>query len=263
MTGSTLKLLFIGDVFGKPGMDILARLLPGLIRRYKTDMVVANGENCDEGRGLTIDQVRFLINLGVTIITSGNHIWDKTPLRKAMRNLPNLLRPLNYPAGSGGHGSIIHTTDSGIRVAVINLQGRTYMRSIDCPFRTIEREIKRIEGNTDIILVDVHAESTAEKIALGWHLDGLVSAVVGTHTHVQTADERILPRGTGFITDVGMTGSADSVIGMSIKAAIQRFITQTPQPFHLSLDNLRLNGVLLDFNAETGRCNSIERINIP
>ena len=234
-----------------------------MIQRYKADIVVANGENCDEGRGITVDQAKLLHNLGVNIITSGNHIWDKTPLRKAMRDLPNLLRPLNYPAGSGGHGSTVYTTDSGIRVAVINLQGRTYMRPIDCPFRIADREIKRIGESADIILVDMHAESTAEKQALGWYLDGVVSAVVGTHTHVQTADERILPRGTGLITDVGMTGSIDSIIGMSIKAAIQRFITQTPQPFQLSLDNLKLNGVLLEFDTETGRCIKIERLNLP
>lgn len=263
MGKSTIKLLFIGDIFGKPGLDIVSMLLPNMIQRLKVDFVVSNGENCDEGKGITVDQVNLLHNLGVNVITGGNHIWDKTPIRKAMRDLPNLLRPLNYPIGSGGRGSAVFTTESGIRIAVINLQGRTYMLPIDCPFKIAEREVKKIGDSADIILVDMHAESTAEKQAIAWYLDGLVSAVVGTHTHVQTADERILPRGTGFITDAGMTGAMDSIIGMSIKPAIQRFLTQTPQPFLLSTENVRLNAVLLDFDVETGRCTGIERLNLP
>jgi len=226
-------------------------------------LVIANGENGAEGKGLTVELVKTLSELGVDVITSGNHIWEKQPLRKEFKNLPQLLRPLNYPFGSGGHGSIVAKTKSGKPIAVINLQGRTYMAPIDCPFRAAEREIKNLSAQTRVVFIDMHAESTAEKQALAWFLDGQASVLVGTHTHVQTADERILPGGTGFITDAGMTGAFDSVIGSSVKVAIQRFLTQTPQPFHLAAENLRLNGVVADIDEGTGKCLNIERLNLP
>ena len=258
-----MKLLFIADIVGQTGIDLISRMLPSLVKQYRVDIVVANGENSDDGRGLMPDQVRLFSDLGVDVITSGNHIWDKAPLRKEMRQFNNLLRPLNYPPGSGGRGSIVIQTRLKIPVAVINLQGRTFMPPIDCPFRTADREIKNIKDRARIIFIDMHAESTAEKQALAWHLDGTVSAVIGTHTHVQTADERILPKGTGYLTDAGMTGAMDSVIGMATKVAIHRFITQTPQPYQLARDNLRFNGVLLEFNADNGHCVKIERLNLP
>ena len=258
-----VKILFIADVFGKPGLDVLARLLPGLIRQYEADLVIANGENGDDGKGLTVELVRTYTELGVNVITGGNHIWDKHPIRKEMRNLPHLLRPLNYPPGAGGQGSGIFTARNGEPVAVISLQGRTYMPPIDCPFRTAERELKRFEGQTRMIVVDMHAEATAEKQALAYFLDGRVSAILGTHTHVQTADERILPDGTGYITDAGMTGPHDSVIGNNIKAAVSRFLLQTPHLLLVAEHNLRLNGVYIEIDAESGRCLQIQRLNLP
>jgi hypothetical protein len=212
---------------------------------------------------LTVELVNTYRELGVDVITSGNHIWDKYPIRKEFRKFPNLLRPLNYPPGAGGQGSVIVPARSGDPVAVINLQGRTYMNPIDCPFRTAEREIGRLEGQTKVIIIDMHAEATAEKQALAWFLDGRASAVIGTHTHVQTADERILPGGTGYITDAGMTGPYDSVIGNSVKASINRFLYQTPHPNEVAKDNLRLNGVLLEVDSGSGHCLNIRRINLP
>ncbi|MFH0765638.1 MAG: TIGR00282 family metallophosphoesterase [Calditrichota bacterium] len=253
----------MADIVGQPGFDILTRLLPSLINQRRPDLVIVNGENGSEGKGLTVELTRTLLEMGVDVITSGNHIWDKQPLRKELKNLPQLLRPLNYPAGSGGHGSIVVKTKSDMPVAVVNLQGRTYMTPIDCPFRTAEREIKNLAAQTRIVFVDMHAESTAEKQAFAWFLDGQASVIVGTHTHVQTADERILPGGTGYITDAGMTGAFDSVIGSSIKVSIQKFLTQTPQPFHLASENIRLNGVVADIDPATGKCLRIERLNLP
>jgi len=238
-------------------------LLPGLIRSRRVDLVIANGENGAEGRGMTVELVKTYTELGIDVITSGNHIWDKHPIRKEFRNLPQLLRPLNYPPGSGGHGSTVVNTKSGIPIAVINLQGRIFMPPIDCPFRIMDRELNNLKDKTRLIFVDFHAETTAEKQAFGWRFDGKVSAIVGTHTHVQTADNKILPNGTGYITDAGMTGAFDSVIGMSIKVAIQRLLTQTPQSTQLASNNLRLNGVLLDLDVASGHCLTIERLNLP
>lgn len=259
----TVRILFIADIFGKPGFDILARMLPGLITDKRPDLIIANGENADNGRGLTVELANSLFELSVGVITSGNHIWDKAPIRKEFRKFPNLLRPLNYPPGSGGKGSTVFTTKSGTAITVLNLQGRTFMTPIDCPFRTLEGYLENRVEKTPIIFVDFHAESTAEKQALAWHFDGQVSAIVGTHTHVQTADERIFEKGTGFITDAGMTGSFDSVIGMVPKVAIRRFLTQTPQPFQTASDNLRINGVIVEIDEESGKCVSIERLRIP
>ena len=258
-----VRLLFIADVFGPPGMDILSRLLPGLIHSHKADVVIVNGENAHAGRGLDPSQAKTIFELGADVITSGNHIWDHAPIRKEFHNLPKLLRPLNYPPSAGGRGSVLVETKAGIPVAVINLQGRLFLPSIDCPFRTAEREVVGLAEKTKIIFIDFHAESTAEKQALGWFLDGKVSAVIGTHTHVPTADARILPEGTGYLTDAGMTGSFDSVIGMQTNVAIKRMITQTPHPFQVADQNLRLCGVLLDIETETGRCAAIERIELP
>ena len=258
-----VRILFIADVYGKPGLDILTALLPGLVREREVHFVVANGENGDDGRGLTVELVNAYAAFGVDVITGGNHIWDKQPLRKAMKQFPQLLRPLNYPPGAGGQGSGVFKARNGEAVAVINLQGRTYMTPIDCPFRTADRELPFLANETKVILVDMHAEATAEKQALAWYLDGRVSGIIGTHTHVQTADERVLPGGTGFITDAGMTGPHDSVIGNAVKASINRFIFGTPQSNLVAVDNLRLNGVLLEVDAVSGKCAHIERINLP
>ena len=264
-TGSKLvKFLYVGDVVGKPGLDIMKSQLPGLRKQYKPDVVIANGENGDKGRGLNTELIDTYHECGVDVITSGNHIWDKFPLRKEMRNLQFLLRPLNYPQGVSGEGSLVFETRSGVKIAILNLQGRTFLPPIDCPFRTADSEIKRLdELGINIRFIDFHAEATGEKQALGWYLDGRVSAIVGTHTHVQTADERILPRGTGYITDAGMTGSHDSVIGMVTKVSIKRFMLQIPQPFQLSDENLRLNGVYLEVEESSGKCVKIKSLNLP
>lgn len=259
----TVRILFIADIFATPGMDIVTRLLPGIQRDRKIDFTIANGENCADGRGITVEQVNQLLNLNIDVITSGNHIWDKAPIRKEFKKLPKLLRPLNYPPGSGGRGSVLVETSFNIPVYVINLQGRTYLPSIDCPFRIMDRQLEKISRENTIIFIDFHAESTAEKIAMGWYLDGKVSAVVGTHTHVQTADERILPKGTGYITDAGMTGAFDSVIGMDMKTSIRRFLTQTPQPFQCAQNNIRINGVVVEIDKASNECTSIERLSVP
>jgi len=259
-----MHILFIADIIGKPGLDIVTRLLPGLIQQTKADLVIANGENgADDGRGLTMEIAAAYESCGVDVITGGNHIFDKAPLRKELGNKVNILRPLNYPPGAGGRGSILIRARNGQAAAVISLQGRTYMQPIDCPFRTLERELKNHQEKTKTVFVDFHAESTGEKQALAWHFDGKVSAVIGTHTHVQTVDERILPNGTGYITDAGMTGPFESVIGMSINAAVNRFILQTPHPNHIAQNDLRLNGVLLDVDADSGRCAMIQRLQLP
>mgnify|MGYP001339342209 CR=1 FL=1 len=257
------KIIFIADIFGDPGLEVMTRMLPGLIRSKNADFVIANGENGADGKGLTAELVSAYYAAGIDVITSGNHIFDKAPLRKEFRNFPNLLRPMNYPPGSGGHGLVTVKSNSGVEITVINLQGRTYMSPIDCPFRMAERELTRLKSKSPVIFIDFHAESTAEKQAFAWHLDGKVSAIVGTHTHVQTADEKISPAGTGYITDAGMTGAFDSVIGLMPNVAIHRFITQTPQPFIIAKDNLHLNGVFLEVDPETGHCIKIERISLP
>ncbi|MBT3231547.1 MAG: TIGR00282 family metallophosphoesterase [Calditrichaeota bacterium] len=259
----TVRILFIADIFGKPGLDILTRMLPGFAKEKRADLIVANGENADNGRGLTVELANSLYDLGVGVITSGNHIWDKAPIRKEFKKFPNLLRPLNYPSGSGGRGSTVFSTKSGIEITVLNLQGRTFMTPIDCPFRVLERYLENKKVESPIVFVDFHAESTAEKQALAWHFDGRVSAIIGTHTHVQTADERIFEKGTGYITDAGMTGSFDSVIGMVPKVAIRRFLTQTPQPFQTASDNLHICGVVVEIDSESGKCISIERFSTP
>ncbi len=257
-------ILFIADIIGKPGLDIVASLLPGLIQQTKADLVIANGENgAEDGRGLTPEIANIYENFGIDVITSGNHIFDKSVIRKYLNIKDNILRPLNFPQGSGGHGSVIVKTRNGEDVAVINLQGRTYMSPLDCPFRTLDKELKNHIGEVKVKIVDFHAESTGEKQALAWYFDGRVSAVIGTHTHIQTADERILPKGTGYITDAGMTGPFESVIGLSINNAINRFILQTPHPNIIAKNDLHLNGILLDIDSNTGCCLKIQRLQLP
>lgn len=257
-----LRVLFIADIYGRVGWETVVRFWPDLMAR-RVHLVVANGENAADGRGITPEWAQTYHHQGIDVITGGNHIWDKPQIRKAFREFPYLLRPLNYPPGSGGQGTAVVTARDGTKVAVINLQGRTYMTPIDCPFRTAAREIARLKRLTPVIIIDFHAEATAEKQALAWHLDGKVSAVIGTHTHVQTADERVLPGGTAFITDAGMTGPHDSVIGNSISGAVSRFIHQTPHTYEVAQGNPRFNGVLLDIDPVTGKASRIERLALP
>src|SRR6266540_1376483 len=208
-----VKLLFIGDIIGKPGRQAISQELHRLVDRHNIDLVIANGENASGGFGITADTARFLYECGVNFITSGNHIWDKKEAVEFISRGELLVRPANYPAGAPGRGSAIVKTPGGVKIGVLNLEGRVFMNNLDCPFRTADHEIAQLRKETPIIFVDFHAEATSEKMSLGWYLDGRVSALVGTHTHVQTADERLLPQGTAFLTDAGMTGSFDSVIG--------------------------------------------------
>ena len=263
MSNNAINILFIADIVGKPGMDVVAGLLPGLKKNHNIDLCIANGENVDGGNGLTEALARQLLSLGVDVITGGNHSWGNAQFRQYLDSGQRVLRPLNYPPEAPGRGSIIVMTQRQIPVAVLNLQGRTFMYSIDCPFRTGHEEVARLRDKTPIILVDFHAEATAEKAALAWYLDGSISALIGTHTHVQTADERIMPKGTAFITDVGMTGPHDSVIGMDPQVAIKRFTMVLPEKYRMATSNVRLNGALIEIEVQTGRALKISRINVP
>jgi metallophosphoesterase (TIGR00282 family) len=259
-----LKCLHIADIFGTPGMQVVKSLLPNLIKEKQADFVVANGENALEGKGITEAMCQQLFDLGVHVITSGNHIWDrkKTFYAESTQIQNYLLRPHNYPVGNPGRGSAVVKLSSGIKVGVLNLQGRTYMYDIECPFRTGEREIEILQRQTNIIIVDFHAEATAEKQAFKHYVDGKVSAILGTHTHVQTADEHITKEGTAFITDVGMTGPHDGVIGMQKEAAISKFILQTYFKFEPSVGDLKLHGAFFTVDTDTGKAQHIERISM-
>ncbi len=257
-----LNVLFIGDIIGKPGLNIVQTWLPGLIQKYKAYFVIANGENAADGKGCTEKEGSVLFNLGVNVITGGNHTWDKHQSQDYLRAEPRALRPLNYPKGAYGNGYIVSETKKG-KVAVMNMQGRTFMASIDCPFRIAEWVLSKLKNETNIIFMDFHAEATAEKMAMGIYLDGKITAVIGTHTHIQTADERILPNGTGYISDVGMTGPYESVIGMKSQAAINRFIYQTPQKYETAENDVHLSALFLKIDTETGKTIEIERITFP
>ncbi|MBS4034922.1 MAG: TIGR00282 family metallophosphoesterase [Ignavibacterium sp.] len=259
---SSFNILFIGDIIGKPGLDLVQTWLPGLIQKYKPDLVIANGENASDGKGCTSKEGQILFDLGVHVITGGNHTWDKHQSQDYLKSEPRVIRPLNYPKGTYGNGFIITETKKG-KAAVLNLQGRTFMSPLDCPFRSADWALQRIKSETKVVILDFHAEATAEKMAMGHYLDGKISALIGTHTHTQTADERILAGGTAFITDVGMSGPYDSVIGMKTVAAINRFLYQTPQKYETASDNVHLAGVFLVVNPETGKSTSIERIFFP
>ncbi len=257
-----VKILFIGDIIGKPGRQALARELHRLVDRHTVDLVIANGENAAGGFGLTVEVANELFRMGIHLLTSGNHIWDKKEQVAQVLSDSRIIRPANYPAAQGS-GSAITTTPGGVKIGVINLEGRVYMKNLECPFLTADREIEWLRKETPVILVDFHAEATSEKSALGWYLDGRISALIGTHTHVQTADERILPNGTAFLTDAGMTGGFDSVIGMGKEETIQRFLTQLPTKFEVAKKDIRLNAVVIGIDEQSGKAVSIERINIP
>ncbi|MCF8412113.1 MAG: TIGR00282 family metallophosphoesterase [Melioribacteraceae bacterium] len=258
----TLNILFIGDIVGKPGMDMVQTWLPPLKKKYKADITIVNGENSAEGKGCTEKEGKVLFDLGVDVITGGNHTWDKRQSQDYLKVESRSLRPLNYPKGTYGHGYFIFNSEKG-KVAVVNLQGRSFLPAIDCPFRTAEWITSKLLEETKVIFVDFHAEATAEKLALGNFLDGKVSVLVGTHTHIQTADERIFPKGTAYITDVGMTGPYDSIIGMKTDAAINRFLYATPQKYQTATDQVHLCGIFAQVDTETGNALSIERLLIP
>lgn len=257
-----MKVLFIGDIIGEPGRKLVRQQLRGLIEKHAPDLVLANGENAAGGFGITPDIADELLFLGIDVLTSGNHVWDKKEIEPYLEKKGRLIRPANYPEGNSGFGSVVVSTRSAGDVAVLNLEGRVFMSNLDDPFRVAEREIEKLKKQTQVVIIDFHAEATSEKIALAWHLDGKASAVVGTHTHVQTADERVLPNGTAFITDVGMTGPTDSVIGVKKEQAIARFLYQTPHRFEIPKGPVHLDAVLIDIDASTGKAKTIERIHV-
>ena len=257
-----MNILFIGDIVGAPGRRVVTELLPRAVDQYCIDLVVANGENASGGIGITPQVADQFLSQGVDLLTSGNHIWKHKEILPYLNETDRLLRPANYPPETPGRGPAMVETAGGEPVAVINLEGRVFMSSLECPFRTVDQLLNTLPPEVKVILVDMHAEATSEKQALGWYLDGRVSAVVGTHTHVQTADERIMPGGTGYISDAGMTGPVDSVIGMNREIILERFLTQRPHPFKVATQNLQLQGVVLKIDAG-GRCQEIIRVVLP
>ena len=255
-----MKILFIGDIVGRPGRQLVREALPRLVDQHMVDLVVANVENAAAGFGLTPDVVSELFDHGIDVMTTGNHVWDKRDGLVCLDQEPALLRPANYPPGVPGHGVGAFHTAAGLSVTVINLEGRVFMGGLDCPFRKADELLGGLGDDQKIIMVDFHAEATSEKGALGAYLDGRVSAVVGTHTHVQTADERVLPGGTAFISDAGMTGARDSVIGIRKELSVQRFLTQMPVRYEIAKKDPVLCGVVVSINESTGRANDIIRV---
>ena len=255
-----MKLLFVGDVVGRPGRRAVASQLADLIDRHGIDFTIVNVENAAGGYGITPEILAELDRLPIDCFSSGNHIWDKKAGLELLDREPRLLRPHNYPGDSPGRGLYVGETASGLPVATINLEGRVFMKPLDCPFRTADRLLESLPPEVNVVLVDFHAEATSEKEALGFYLDGRVSAVVGTHTHVPTADERILPKGTAYVTDVGMTGPYDSVIGMRVDKALRRFLYQTPAPLEVAKGDVRLAAVVIEVDESTGRAARIERL---
>ncbi len=258
-----MNLLFIADIVGKPGRQAAEAGLAAMRSEREIDFVIANCENAAGGFGVTPEIAQGLFDLGIDVLTSGNHIWDKREVYDYLEKEPRLLRPANYPAENPGRGVAIGRA-RGLSIAVVNLQGRVFLPATDCPFRLMTRRLlKELEGKVDLIFVDFHAEATAEKIAFGWYVDGRVTAVVGTHTHVQTADARILPGGTAYLTDAGMTGAVDGVIGVKKELAIERFLKQTPNRFEVATENVRCMGVLYEVDEDTRRVTRIESFNRP
>jgi metallophosphoesterase (TIGR00282 family) len=256
-----VKLLFIGDIVGRPGREIVKRGARAVARRLGADLVVANGENAAAGAGITRENADEIFKAGVHVITGGNHIWDKREILEFIDREPRLIRPANYPDGTPGRGSVVVAAADGTQVGVISLMGRVFLSTLDDPFAIALREIAAVrEAGASAILVDFHAETTSEKIALSWWLDGKVTAVIGTHTHVQTADERILPEGTACLTDAGMTGPHDGVIGMDRQGVIARFRTGMPARFEPASGDVRLHGAILTLDPTSGRATAIERV---
>jgi len=263
-----VHILFIGDIFGRPGRNIVRERLPGLVQKHTIDLVIANGENAAAGFGITPPLAEELFEMGIEVLTSGNHIWDKREIIDFFQSADGnphsparrLLRPANYPADMPGSGVYEGCTRKQVPYAVMNLQGRVFMSSNDDPFRVADQVLKEIQAK--VILVDIHAEATSEKISMGWYLDGRVTAVVGTHTHVPTADERVLPQGTAYLTDVGMTGPYDSVIGVRKEMIIQRFLTNMPARFEAATGDVKLCAVVVDCDENSGKARSIARLTI-
>lgn len=261
MQNKSIKILFIGDIVGKIGRQTVKSLLPNIVERYKIDFVIANGENAAGGFGINEKTASELFNSGIHIITTGNHIWDKKEVIPYIAKENRILRPLNYPSNNPGFGSIIYSIADS-KVAVLNVSGRVFMNTLDCPFRTTKVEVEQILKITNLIIIDFHAEATSEKIAFGYYFDGIVSAIIGTHTHVQTADEKILPNGTAYITDVGMTGPMISVIGIEKEQIIERFLTQMPRKYVVASGKGMLNAVVVEIDRANGKSIAIHRLQL-
>lgn len=258
-----MRVMVLGDVMGRPARRAVRDLVPSLIETEELDLVVANAENAAGGMGVDIKSAKELLSAGVQVMTSGNHIWKKKEIYSILDEQENLIRPANYPAGAPGKGWCLWQ-HNGLRALVINLQGRVFMPNhVDDPFRCVDEILKERGGRSPVIIVDMHAEATSEKYAMGWYLDGRASLVYGTHTHVQTSDERIFPAGTAYITDVGMCGPLDSVIGMETETVIRGFITQLPRQFEVAQENVVLQGVIVDIDDESGKARAIRRLRVP
>jgi len=256
-----MNILCIGDIVGSPGREAVEKLLPTLKEEYKIDLVTANAENAAGGLGLTSRLAKEIFKMGCDALTLGDHVWDKDELREFLSSTDNIIRPANFPQETPGKGWCVVDTASGQKVGIINLLGRVFMRyNVNCPFKELKNLVEKIKEQTKVIVVDMHAEATSEKVALGHFIDGEVSAVVGTHTHVQTADEKILPQGTAYITDLGMTGPQDSVIGQKKEIIIQRFLTTLPEKFQVATDDIMLSGVVVEIDEHTGKARSIARV---
>lgn len=257
-----MRILFVGDIVGSPGRRILKDHLADILEQRKVDLAIVNCENAASGFGITPKLADELFAAGAEVLTGGNHIWDRKEIMEYFPHQARLLRPANFPEGLPGSGLFVGNSRGGIPYAVLNLQGRTFMAPIDCPFRTAERELARIPSGVKIIVVDMHAETTSEKQAMGWFLDGKVSAVVGTHTHVATADAHVLPKGTAFITDVGMTGPHDSIIGMEKGPIIDRFLHSLPARFEVAENDIQMHAVFIDVDETSGRTRAIEPLTV-
>jgi len=256
----TIKVLALGDVVGEPGRRAIKEILPRLIRGEGIDFVIANGENLVGGSGITESSVFELFSSGVDVVTSGDHIFRKKEGEALLDRSTRILKPANYPAGTPGVGSTVVKSKQGVAVGVLNLIGRVFLKTVDCPFAVASRELEKLRGETRLIFVDIHAEATSEKVALGWYLDGRVSAVFGTHTHVQTADETILPKGTGYLTELGMCGPYRSVIGREIDQVVKMFLTQMPMRLEVAREDARISGALFEVDLESGRTVSLRRV---
>jgi metallophosphoesterase (TIGR00282 family) len=255
-----MKVLLIGDIVGRPGRVVVQREVVRLRDELGLDLVVANCENAAGGAGVTPAIADALFRAGVDVLTSGNHVWKKREAFDLLKRDPRVIRPANYPPEAPGAGSTIVETLSGQKVGVLNLMGRVFMEAIDCPFRAADRELERLRLVTPVVIVDMHAEATSEKVAMGWYLDGRISCLFGTHTHIPTADERILPKGTAFLTDVGMTGPYDSVIGRRVDQVVSRFLSHVPGKSEVAEDNIQLRGLLVEVHPVTGKALTIERL---
>lgn len=258
-----MRILFVGDIFGKPGVEALQKLLPGLLRSERVDFCIVNGENAEQGKGLTPSTVEEIFHAGADVITGGNHSLYRDKVHDLFDREPRLLRPLNFPEGTPGHGTGVYDVKAGQRIAVVNLHGRALLPPSNDPFRLGKAAVEELRNETPLVVVDFHAEATAEKIAFTRYVDGIATAVIGTHTHVQTADEEILPHGTAYITDVGMTGSHAGVIGMKTEHALNRFLyPMSSQKSSCAEGDVRLSAVLIEANTVSGRAQSIQRLQV-